>query len=167
VVAVTPLALATPTAAPVAVPVDMAVFGAWVRAQPWSRPDECGPAGWVYLLCFVDPATGAKAWFHHAGHYLGWTPNLPSRIAKHAAGRGARLVEVIIGAGLGFELARVWPGTLGLERQLKRRHGGPRLCPLCRRTGLPLDPAVVMAAALAMTGAPGRPPSCLGVGVVR
>ncbi len=28
---------------------------AWIAAQPWAQP---GPVGWVYLLCFRDPATG-------------------------------------------------------------------------------------------------------------
>jgi hypothetical protein len=30
---------------------------AWIAAQPWAQQDQ-GPAGWCYLLHFVDPATG-------------------------------------------------------------------------------------------------------------
>ena len=32
-----------------------AALRAWIAAQPWVQP---GPVGWVYLLCFRDPATG-------------------------------------------------------------------------------------------------------------
>ncbi len=50
----------------------------------------------------------------------------------HTEGRGARLVEVIIDAGIGFTLARTWQGDRGLERALKRRRMAPRYCPICR-----------------------------------
>jgi hypothetical protein len=33
-----------------------AALRAWIATQPWAQP---GPQGWVYLLCFRDPATGA------------------------------------------------------------------------------------------------------------
>ena len=33
-----------------------AALRAWIAAQPWTQP---GPVGWVYLLCFRDPTTGA------------------------------------------------------------------------------------------------------------
>jgi hypothetical protein len=32
-----------------------AALRAWIATQPWVQP---GPQGWVYLLCFRDPATG-------------------------------------------------------------------------------------------------------------
>ena len=79
----------------------------------------------VYLLHFEHR-------HHHAGHYLGSTDNLQRRLAQHRAGRGARLIEVITAAGIGFELARTWEGDRTLERRLKRRKEGPRLCPICR-----------------------------------
>ena len=49
----------SPTAAPVptAQGVDpAAALRAWIANQPWVQP---GPVGWVYLLCFRDPTTGA------------------------------------------------------------------------------------------------------------
>jgi hypothetical protein len=81
--------------------------------------------GTVYLLHFTKP-------YKHARHYMGFTTDLPSRIAMHSEGRGARLVEVVIGHGIGFVLARTWQGDRFLERALKRRRMAPRYCPICR-----------------------------------
>ena len=81
--------------------------------------------GIVYLLHFTQP-------YKHARHYMGWTSDLPARLATHTQGRGARLVEVIIDAGIGFTLARTWEGDRSLERALKRRRMAPRYCPICR-----------------------------------
>ena len=82
----------------------------------------------VYLLHFSEP-------LHHARHYLGSTANLDARLAEHRSGQGARLMEVVTGLGIGFELARTWTGDRKLERKLKRQHNAPRLCPNCRGTG--------------------------------
>ncbi len=82
------------------------------------------PKGTVYLLHF---ATAYK----HARHYLGYTANLEERLARHAAGNGARLVQVITEAGIAFVLARTWPGNRTLERQLKNQKHAGRLCPIC------------------------------------
>ena len=47
---------ALPPAPPLAPSRDQAAaLRAWIAAQPWVQP---GPQGWVYLLCFRDPATG-------------------------------------------------------------------------------------------------------------
>jgi hypothetical protein len=88
--------------------------------------------GTVYLLCFQD-ATGHKARHKHAGHYLGYAENLARRMKMHRAGRGSRLVAVIIGQGLGFSVARTWDGNRTLERRLKNQKNAPRLCPLCQQ----------------------------------
>ena len=80
----------------------------------------------VYLIHFERK-------YKHAGHYLGYTDNLEERLERHRAGNGARLMEVIKKAGIGWELARTWPGGRALERQLKRRHNSPQLCPICQR----------------------------------
>jgi predicted GIY-YIG superfamily endonuclease len=79
----------------------------------------------VYLLHFERP-------YRHARHYLGYAADLDMRLARHRAGRGARLVEVITEAGISFTLARTWEGDRTMERRLKNRHASPRLCPLCR-----------------------------------
>ena len=81
--------------------------------------------GVVYLVHFTEP-------YRHARHYTGWTADLESRLAEHQAGRGARLLQVITQAGIGWTLARTWPGTRERERQLKRQGGASRRCPICR-----------------------------------
>jgi hypothetical protein len=131
-----------------------AALRAWIAAQPWAQP---GPQGWVYLLCFRDPSTGAHRPLvgkgcrgQYAGHYWGWTDDLVRRIAQHRNShwRGAgRLVQVALEAGLTFELAWLeYPATRGRERRLKNQGSAYRRCPLCRGTGGPLDPAAAVAA---------------------
>jgi predicted GIY-YIG superfamily endonuclease len=81
--------------------------------------------GTVYLLHFDRPLA-------HARHYTGWSANLPLRLAEHRAGHGARLTEVVAGAGIGWRLARTWPNTTRAdERRLKKQGGASRRCPLC------------------------------------
>jgi hypothetical protein len=131
-----------------------AALRAWIATQPWVQP---GPMGWVYLLCFRDPATGHHAPLvgngrrgQYAGHYWGWTDDLLRRMAEHRnpRWRGAgRLVQVALAAGLTFELAWLeFPATRGRERRLKNQGSAYRRCPLCRGTGGPLDPAAAVAA---------------------
>jgi predicted GIY-YIG superfamily endonuclease len=86
--------------------------------------------GTVYLLHFDRP-------YRHAAHYTGWTTNLAHRLDEHETGHGARLLAVIKAAGIGWQLARIWPGTRTTERALKRQGGASRRCPICvlsRRT---------------------------------
>jgi predicted GIY-YIG superfamily endonuclease len=95
---------------------------------------------YVYLLHFHTR-------LHHAGHYLGSSSHLDTRLALHKSGNGARLMEVVSDAGISWELARLWEcdcreASLALERKLKHRHESPRLCPLCR--GEPVDLLVSM-----------------------
>lgn len=84
--------------------------------------------GTVYLLHFTPQG------YKHARHFQQWTEDLNSRLDAHRHGRGARLMEVIAEAGLGFVLARTWTGTRALERRLKGRGGHARLCPICRQS---------------------------------
>jgi hypothetical protein len=81
-------------------------------------------AGTVYLLHFDRP-------YRHARHYIGWAKDLAARLAVHARGQGARLLAVIKAAGIGWRLARTWPGGRARERQIKRQGGASRCCPLC------------------------------------
>jgi len=79
----------------------------------------------VYLLCF-------DRHYVHARHYLGSARNLDARLAEHRNGRGARLLQVIAQAGIGWRLVRTWQnGDRKLERRLKNQKNGPRLCPEC------------------------------------
>lgn len=80
--------------------------------------------GYVYLLHFDAP-------YRHARHYLGYTVNLDQRMAMHAAGRGARLLEVLKTNGIHWTVAWVQVGDRTMERRLKNQHNTPRLCPIC------------------------------------
>jgi hypothetical protein len=98
------------------------------RAEARYGPE----VGTTYLLHFIDPATGQAARYQHAGHYIGWTQDLPARLQAHASGSGARLVEVITRAGLGFTLARTWPQTTRDREDLLKHIGDARrFCPEC------------------------------------
>ncbi|MGD9101432.1 MAG: endonuclease [Anaerolineae bacterium] len=87
----------------------------------------------VYLLHFDRP-------YAHAKHYLGYAADLDARLAQHASGNcvvslpngGARLLQVVAEAGIGWTLARTWLGGRELERRLKRQKNSPRLCPICQ-----------------------------------
>lgn len=83
-----------------------------------------GEPGTVYMLHLSVP-------YRHARHHVGWTDNLPARLRAHAAGRGARLIAVVLQAGIGFDLARTVPGSRATERAIKRAGGAVRYCPVC------------------------------------
>jgi hypothetical protein len=105
------------------------------RQEPWTTP-EVPQQGFSsrdngsFRLCLAGT---------NSRHIQHWTSDLHTRLAAHAAGRGARdggarLVQVIREAGIGFEVARTWPeATRATERQLKRRGGARRHCPLCKQ----------------------------------
>jgi hypothetical protein len=102
-----------------------------------------GPVGIVYLLHFDRPIGDTGNPRGYAQHYTGWTLDLSDRLATHAAGAGpsdggARLMQAVFQAGIGFQLARVWEGDRGLERTLKQR-GAARRCPVCRLQTLGLS----------------------------
>ena len=91
-----------------------------------SRRNTPQRAGTVYLIHF-------EARHKHAGHYLGFATDLSQRMAQHRGGNGARLMEVIASAGIGWKVVRTWVGDRAFERRLKRRKNTPRwLCPVCR-----------------------------------
>lgn len=83
--------------------------------------------GTIYLLHFEQPLSTA----HTCQHYLGWCLDLDVRLKAHRAGRGARLTQIAVERGIGFEVVRTWPGDRTLERRLKNRKESPRFCPLC------------------------------------
>jgi predicted GIY-YIG superfamily endonuclease len=77
-----------------------------------------------YLIHFDTP-------YRHARHYLGTTSRLTSRLHEHQTGAGARLMEVVTGAGISWRLARLWRGGRRIERELKNKKRAPALCPIC------------------------------------
>jgi hypothetical protein len=96
----------------------------------YTAIDDDHLLGTIYLLHFVDPATGEHVKFKHAGHYLGWTGNLAQRMARHGTHDGAKLMLYVRRAGIEWQVARLWTGTRCHERRLKDR-GQARKCPLC------------------------------------
>jgi hypothetical protein len=140
----------------------------WVgyRVQPTSRACPACAADSQLLrpvwLAGCAPRRGrccylAHLWppLRHAGHYAGFTIDLPRRWGEHLAGgydpktrkntgKGARLLAAALHAGCTVELVRVWYGTQAraLEQRLKQPHksgsvraGAARslkpLCPVC------------------------------------
>jgi hypothetical protein len=105
------------------------------QAAAWAAlADAYGRQPLVYLLHFdrlYVPYPGAPL-RDCAGHYCGWTTDLTSRLTRHAAGCGARLLAVVHQDGISWQLARVWPGPRERERRLKRQGGASRRCPLCK-----------------------------------
>jgi hypothetical protein len=97
--------------------------------------------GVIYLLHFDRPIGDVTNPRGFASHYTGWTLNLPGRLVDHADGRGARLMQVVGEAGIGWQLTRIWPGTRTRERSLKRSGGAARRCPVCQLAPLGLQPA--------------------------
>ena len=115
---------------------------------PWLSPELLAVlerqgrlVGLVYLLHFDRPIGDTSNPRGFAAHYTGWTLDLPGRLQDHAAGRGARLMEVVTDAGIGWQLARIWPGTRARERSLKGSGGAARRCPVCQLTRLGHAPA--------------------------
>jgi hypothetical protein len=96
--------------------------------------------GVIYLLHFDRPIGDLTNPRGFASHYTGWTLDLPTRLVDHAAGRGARLLQVVGELGIGWQLARIWTGTRTRERSLKRSGGAARRCPVCRLAALGLQP---------------------------
>jgi hypothetical protein len=113
---------------------------------PWLSPEllellerQGRLVGIIYLLHFDRPIGDLTNPRGFASHYTGWTLDLPARLTAHAAGRGARLMEAVAEAGIGWQLARVWAGPRARERQLKQR-GAARRCPVCQLAGRGLQP---------------------------
>src|SRR5688500_12920010 len=100
-------------------------------AQAAMAAAERPRTGTVYLLHFDRP-------YRHARPSSGLPVTLAARLADHPAGKGARLLAVIQAAGIGWTLARTWPGTRRTERALKNQGGAARRCPLCGVTPRPI-----------------------------
>ncbi len=85
--------------------------------------------GTVYLLHF-DRRHPKYGW----QHYIGWTHDLAGRIASHhRAGPkdGSRVSRECHAAGIGFQVARIWPGVSRAEELRMKAINGRNLCPFC------------------------------------
>lgn len=88
------------------------------------------PKGFVYMLHFETPICPGR---HTCQHYIGYADDIAARLQAHETGHGARLTQVARALGIGWRVVRLWRGDRGLERTLKNRKYGPRLCPICGR----------------------------------
>lgn len=99
----------------------------------WAK--ELSGSGYTYLIHFEKP-------YKHAQHYIGWTENLEQRLVCHQSGTGARLMEVVTGAGIDWVLATYWENTSRhFERKLKSMKNASFYCPVCKY-GRPDDKAI-------------------------
>jgi predicted GIY-YIG superfamily endonuclease len=106
-----------------------------ITREPEPGPCTCDASQQevVYTLHFdprYKPSPDAPP-YKSAGHYTGHAYDLEDRLAKHEAGRGARLTQVQKEAGGSWRLADVQPGDRNLERRLKQ-HSAARRCPICK-----------------------------------
>lgn len=111
----------------------LAIPERWEIPREPTGPDECQCDGSVYTLHFDPPYVpypDAPA-YKTAGHYTGHAYDLERRLAKQAAGRGAKLTRAQLAAGGTWRLADVQPGDRTLERRLKQ-HSAARRCPICK-----------------------------------
>jgi len=110
---------------------------------PWNA----STVGTVYLFHFNAPMGNLANPRAQAQHYLGFTDDLDTRIAKHLVGRGAKIVAAALAKGLIFELYH-WPACLATEKLIKRTKKTALYCPACcaakGRTPrpIPIPPAV-------------------------
>jgi hypothetical protein len=88
-----------------------------------------------YLLHFDAPLGNPQNRRGQAQHYLGHADRLDCRALQHLTGRGAKITQALVARGIGFQIARTWPGSRSFERKLKNRKNSRLLCPICR--GLP------------------------------
>lgn len=80
----------------------------------------------VYLVHLLSP-------LKHARHYLGTTTDIARRMSEHLQGRGSAFLRAANAAGIRYEVVRTWSSGRAKERELKRQHNAPRLCPLCQK----------------------------------
>jgi len=93
---------------------------------PWNAATR----GTVYLFHFNAPMGNLANPRAQAQHYLGFTDDLDTRIAKHLAGRGAKIVAAALSRGLIFELYH-WPACLATEKLVKKTKKTSLYCPAC------------------------------------
>ncbi|MGH3287270.1 MAG: hypothetical protein ACRDPD_21720 [Streptosporangiaceae bacterium] len=96
------------------------------NGPPLTRPS------WVYLLHFdvpfpQQPVGGG----HQVRHYSGKSEDVPARMAVHASGGDARLMQLLKEAGGTFRPAALEYGTGDTETRMKYRGAGSR-CLLCQ-----------------------------------
>jgi hypothetical protein len=98
---------------------------------PFQRSASDTPTRHMPHLSCDKASTGTSRFRTNCRQVQHWTEDLLDRLDRHAAGHGARLVQVIWQAGIGFTLVRVSEGTRHTERAIKNAGGAVRYCPSC------------------------------------
>lgn len=82
--------------------------------------------GTIYVLHFDRK-------FHHTLHYIGWTERdrIEDRLREHSNGSGARILDGLRLAEIGYRLACTFVGTRRDERRMKRQRNHKRFCKVC------------------------------------
>lgn len=81
----------------------------------------------IYLIHLEQPLA-------HARHYIGMVASnasLDRRLREHRTGRGARILDACNRQGIAYRVVRTMAGGRPMERRLKSRKNGPKLCPVC------------------------------------
>lgn len=86
--------------------------------------------GYVYLIHFDRPICDNTT-RSTTQHYAGWELWPGEREKKHRKGQGARLTQVAVEKGIGFEVVLRIEGDRNEERKLKNRKNLRAVCPHC------------------------------------
>lgn len=81
----------------------------------------------IYLIHLDKPLA-------HARHYIGMVASnehLERRLREHRTGRGAKILDACNRQGISYRVVRTMNGGRPMERRLKSRKNGPKLCPVC------------------------------------
>ena len=105
----------------------------YLRSETFDQWAARHTRGVAFLLHLDRP-------HHGRTHLTGWTTNLDALIADYRAGHGTDPAAAAVRAGIGFDLARTWPGTRGRQRRLASRGGLARCCPSCGVAPRPARP---------------------------
>lgn len=83
--------------------------------------------GSVYLIHLARAFNGAR-------HYLGFSTDVPARVERHKAGRGAPLLKAATVKKIPWRVVRTWRKRDGyFEAELKAGNDLKDLCPVCKK----------------------------------
>lgn len=87
--------------------------------------------GWLYILHFARQLGNQANTRALAGHYTGWCEDPEARDHDHRTGQGAAITRAAAERGIDWTMFILGPGRWELEKQLKAKKAGPRICPRC------------------------------------
>lgn len=98
-----------------------------------------GQLGLVYVLCFDRPYLSRKNdQPMEVRHYIGWTHSaamLRRRLSHHRTGQGARLLDAVARAGIGWTVVAIFRhADRHFERWLHQLAKTNKWCPRCAST---------------------------------